>query len=106
MPILGGLLVTLFGGIAGFFAQYFGKKATVGLALVATLATITGALLLAMRAMIAAIAPVLGDGNFAVGVGIAIPPNFTACVSAIVSTWTACTLYSWKREALKLFAQA
>jgi hypothetical protein len=106
MPLLGALLVSLFGGIAGFIAQYFGKKATVGIALVATLATITGGLLLVMRAAIAAIVPIIGDGNFAVGVGIAIPSNFSSCMAAIVSTWTACTLYSWKREALKLFAQA
>lgn len=104
MPILGTLLVTLFSGFATFLVQFFGKKVTIGLAVVATLATITGLLLIAMRAAIAAIAPVVGDGNFAVGLSIAVPPNFTACVSAIVSTWSACTLYSWKREALKLFA--
>lgn len=106
MPLLAGLIVTLFSGFASFLVTYFGKKATIGLALVATLATITGLLLVAMRTAIAAVAPVIGDSNFAVGLSIAIPPNFSACVTAISGTWTACTLYSWKREALKLFAQA
>ncbi len=106
MPLLGSLLVSLFGAIASFFAQYFGKKLTIGLALVATMTTITGALLLAMRGLVAAVAPVIGGGNFATGIGIAIPYNASACFTAVVSCWTLCTLYTWKRKALSFFAQA
>lgn len=106
MPLAASLLVSLFGSLAGFFAQYFSKKLTVGLALVATLTLITSALLLAMRSAIATIAPVLGGGNFALGVGLAVPPNASACLTAIVTCWSVCTLYSWKRKALELFAQA
>jgi len=106
MPLLGSLLVSLFGSIAGFLAQYFSKKLTIGLAFVATLTAITAALLLGMRGLIAAIAPVLGQGNFAYGLSLAIPPNASACVTAIVACWSACTLYSWKRKALQLFSQA
>jgi len=106
MPLLASLLVSLFGAIAQFFVTYFTKKVAVGLALVATLTTITAALLLGMRGLIALIAPVIGDGNFAVGFGMAIPPNASACITAIVTCWSSCTLYSWKRKALELFAQA
>ncbi len=106
MPLFGSLLVSLFGAIAGFFVQYFSKKVTIGLAFVATMGLITAALLIAMRTAVAAVAPVLGGGNFAIGIGIFMPPNASACITALVATWGACTLYSWKREALRFFAQA
>jgi hypothetical protein len=106
MPILGSLLVTLFGSLAGFFAQYFSKKLTVGLALVATLTTITVALLVGMRLAVSIVQPVIGSGNFAYGLGIAFPANSATCITTMVSWWSACTLYTWKRKALQLFAQA
>ena len=106
MPLLGSLLVSLFGSLVSFFAQYFSKKLTIGLALVATMTAITGGLLLAMRGLLNTIAPIIGGGNFATGIGIAIPYNATACFTAVVSCWTMCTLYAWKRKALSFFAQA
>lgn len=106
MPLLASLLVSLFGSLATFLIQYFSKKVAIGLAMVATLTAITAGLLLAMRGLIAGIAPIIGGGNFAVGVGIAIPPNASACFTAIVACWTLCTLYTWKRKALTIFAQA
>jgi hypothetical protein len=106
MPILAALLVTLFTGLAGFLAQYVTKKMAIGLALVAVLATITVALLLAMRALIAGIAPTIGSGNISIGLSIAIPSNASACITAVIACWTMCTIYTWKKKALTLFAQA
>lgn len=106
MPILASLLVSLFGALAQFFVTYFTKKVAIGLALVATFGGITAALLIAMRLLISGVAPIIGTGNFAVGLAIAFPANASTCITAIVTCWTACTLYSWKRKALDLFAQA
>lgn len=106
MPLLGSLLVSLVGSLAGFFAKYVGSKMAMGLASVAALGIMLTALLALMRSTIAALAPVIADNNFGVGLGIAIPPNASACFTAWLTVWSACTLYVWKKKALELFNQA
>lgn len=103
MPLLGTLLVSLFGNVAAFFLKYFSTKIAVGLASVATLGGLIAGLLALLRVTVIGLTPIIGDSNFAVGVGIAIPPNASACITAFMTMWGACTLYVWQKKAMDLF---
>lgn len=105
MALLGALLVNLVGGLMGFFVHFVTKKIAFGLAVVATLATIVGVVLAAMRTLITALAVTLSDPLFQMGLAMGYPPNASACIAAIATSWAACTLYSWQRDALDLFAK-
>lgn len=107
MPLLGGLFVTLLNGLAGFFAHFLGKKVAFGLAAVALFTTLTAGLFALMRATVISLA----SGSQLTGIvgsmfATAIPPVAPACVSAIITVWTACTLYKWQAKSLDLFVKA
>jgi hypothetical protein len=105
MPLLGTLLVGLFGGLANFFAEFVGKK--VGVALAFTTA-LTGAFATLLLILGSVVAPLLGQLFSAypyVGwMGLAFPPVTSACVAALGATWAGCTLYKWEREVLRMAA--
>jgi hypothetical protein len=106
MPLLATLLVSLFSGIASFFAQYIGKKAAFGLAAVGIFSTLTAGLFALMRSTVNALA----NGTQLTGIvaqlfGAAIPPVAPACMSAIVTVWTGCMLYKWQAKALDIFTK-
>jgi len=105
MPILASLLINLVSGLAAFFAQFVTKKIAFGLAVTAALSAIVIALLTAMRTIITGIEVVVSNPHFLLGLSIALPDNAAACLTAIATTWAACTLYSWQKSALDLFAK-
>ena len=107
MPILAGLITSLFGALAGFLVQFVTKKIAFGLAAVAVVSGLVGALLLLMRGVVeplwsSAVAslPALG------WVGLAFPAAAEQSVTAWFAVWTACTLYSWQKTALAAFMRA
>jgi len=106
MPILAGLLVSLFSGLTTFLATYLSKKVAIGLAAAATLGSLYGALVVFMNA---AVAPILGSlfstsyGQF---IGLAFPPMAGTCLGIVATTWAACTLYAWQKKALEVFVAA
>jgi len=108
MPLLGGLLSNLFGGLVAWLAQYFTRKVAFGLATVAAYSTITLALYVAMRAALLALnSQVLALPEFwTMILGIAIPPAAPFCFSTYMTMWTACTVYVWQRDLLQIAIKA
>lgn len=108
MPLLGGLLTTLFGGFVGWLAQWFTRKVAFGLATVATMSGLTLALYVLMRATLGTLASSMtgAPGMFMQGLQMVIPPTAPACISSYISIWTACTVYTWQKDLLHLFAKA
>lgn len=102
MPIFASLLVGCFAQVAVFFAQWFGVRTAMGMAAVAVYSGLVVALLAFLKATIAAIVPVIGETNFGVGLGLAFPPNASACLTAWFTVWAACNLFTWKSRALNL----
>lgn len=106
MPILAGLLVSMFSALASMFALNLSKKVAFGLAAVTTLGTLYGGLVVVMNA---AVSPILGSlfstsyGQF---IGLAFPPIAGTCLGIIATTWAACTLYAWQKKALDVFVKA
>lgn len=108
MPILGGLLVSLFSGLVAWLTQYFTRKIAFGLAAVAASSALTLTLFVLMRGTLST---VLGFTSgtpqmFAQAMGMAMPPAAAPCISAYVTIWTACTVYVWQRDQLRLFVQS
>ena len=108
MPLLGGLFVSLFSGLVAWFTQWVTRKVAFGLASVAAMSGLTLALFVAMRLTLGTLAQMApgGGGMFMQGIGMMIPPVAPACVSMYVTMWTACTVYTWQRDLLHLFAKA
>jgi hypothetical protein len=106
MPLLAGLLVSLASGFAAFFTKYVTQKIAVGLAAVATIATLLAALLLLMRTTISPLAAAMFSTSYGSWAGLAFPPIAGTCLAAVVTTWSACTLYAWQKHALDAFLKA
>lgn len=104
MPLLAGLLISLVSTLAQFFVQFVTKKIAFGLAAVTTLSVITVALFSVLRGILSSVAMTISDPMVLMGLGMAVPNNAPLCISSLVACWTACTLYSWQRKALTLFA--
>jgi protein-S-isoprenylcysteine O-methyltransferase Ste14 len=103
MPLVAGLLVTLFAGVAEFFMRYVTKKVAFAAAAVATFAALTLAMWGLFTAALVGVAMSFPGGSaVTTGVWLMVPDNGPACLSAIFAMDTAAYLYRWNVENLKL----
>lgn len=108
MPILGGLLVNLFGGLVAFLVTWVSRKVAFGLAAVTMVSSLTLALFVLMRATL------LGLNTYVTGVpaiflqalGMVIPPAAPFVIASYITIWVACMAYRWQRDLIILFAKA
>lgn len=108
MPLLGGLFVSLFSGLVAWLTQYVTRKVAFGMAAVAAMTLLTAGLFVLMRTTLSAVLA-LSSGTpamFAQAMGMAIPPAAAACLSSYITIWTACTVYVWQRDQLRLFVMS
>lgn len=108
MPLLGGLLSNLFVGLVNWFAQFFGRKLAFGVSAVAAMSALTAALFVLMRGIVGPLLSQLDgtSGIFMDALQMAVPVVAPACLSTYVTVWTACTVYTWQRDLIHLFAKA
>lgn len=103
MPLLGALLVSLFGQLAGFFATYVTKKAANVAAFVTLSLALTAALWTALLALIAGVSwPSLP--GVATGLYLANAGAFAGLVSTVIATEVSITAYRYNLEAAKIVA--
>lgn len=106
MPILAGLLVTLFSGLASFLASFMSKKVAIGLAAATTLGGLYAGAVTAMNAIVAPLLGSLFSTAYGQFIGLATPPMAGTCLGIVAGTWAACTLYAWQKKALDIFVKA
>lgn len=108
MPLLGGLLTGLFSGLVAWLTQYVTRKVAFGLAAVGTFSALTLGLYVSMRFGLAALSGYTtgAPSMFVLGLQLVMPPAASFCVASYVTMWTACTVYTWQRDLLLLFAKA
>lgn len=108
MPLLGGLLVNLFGGLVAFLVTWVSRKVAFGLAAVAVMSGLTLGIYVAMRvALLALNTYVTGaPAIFIQALQMMIPPAAPFVISSYVTMWTACMVYTWQRDLLYLFAKS
>lgn len=105
MPILGSLLVSMFGGLVGFFTQWLTKKVAIGVAAVATFTALTLTLWSAIgAAMMTVVAVVPSDSALLIGLWVAWPDNAHTCIAATIAADTAIALYKWNTESLRILS--
>lgn len=105
MPMLAALMVSIFNGLINFFVTYFSKKVAIGLAAVAIFFTLTVSLFTVMTTAFSALVYQFpADSSLAMGLWVAVPPNFLACLSAAVACDTAVALYRWNVENLRILS--
>jgi hypothetical protein len=104
MPAFATIVITLVAALAEFLVLFVTKKIAFGIAAVTTLGFITIALFVTLRTVLGGIANMVSDPDVVRGIAMVVPDNVPACISAYVTVWCACTLYSWQRKALELFA--
>lgn len=108
MPLLGGLLVNLFGGLVAYLVTWVSRKVAFGLAAVTMSSALTLGLFVLMRSTIAALnAYSTGvPGMFLKALAMMIPPAAPFVFGAYVTVWTAVMVYRWQRDLIILFAKA
>ena len=107
MPLLATLLTSLFGSLAGWLAQFVGKKLAVGMAAVATLGALTATFYGGMSLLLNSVAAQIPDMPGAqIGMWVACPSNLPACYAAILSCDTTVALYRWSMKNLGYIVQS
>ena len=108
MPVLGTLFVNLFSGLVAWFAQYVTRKVAFGAAAVVAMSGLTLGLFVLMRTTLNLLANT-AHGAPAImmhALALSIPPVAPTCISTYITVWTACTVYTWQRDLLHLFAKS
>lgn len=108
MPLLGGLLVNLFGAVVLWLTQFVTRKIAFGVTAVAMMSFFTGALFVLMRAVLVSLSMSANGlpSILAEAIGLGVPPVASVCLGAYITTWTACTVYAWQRELVRTIASA
>lgn len=102
MPVIAGFFVTLVTSVLGYFGQKLAGKALYTAAAIAACVSLTVALTLFIKGLIAGIvyaSPAwLADG------AMFIPSNAAFCISAVLSAKAAKFVYEWNMQNLKFAA--
>jgi len=107
MPLLGSLLVNLFGGFVAWLLKFFTRKVAYGIAAVTMMSGFTLGLFVVMRTALLAINNSVSGASaiFVQAVAIGVPPVAPFCLSTYMTIWTACTVYTWQRDLLFIAAK-
>ena len=106
MPILAGLITSLFGGLASLIAYFWAKKISVTVLAVAAFALALTALMTVFNFAVSPLLYQLFSTQYGQFLGLAFPPIAGTCMTAIGGTWTACALYKLKIQSIRMSASA
>ena len=108
MPLLGGLLVNLFGAVVAWFSQWVTRKVAFGLAAVSMSSGLTLSLFMTMRFLLSMVSQSMGGvpAIFLEAVAVVMPPVAVFCVSTHITAWAACPAYKGQRDLLHLAVKA
>lgn len=104
MPLLAGLLQSLFGGLAAFLAGEASKRATMALLVSTGLVLASAALLTAFNLAVKPLVAAMFSTQFGQFIGLAFPPIAGNCLAAIGGTWAACGAYKLKVVSIRASA--
>jgi hypothetical protein len=94
MPLLGGLLVTLFGGLATWLTGFLSLRVAIAAAGIAAFSALTLALFAAASGLASGITAAF-PSIVMTGVWLMVPDNAIPCIAAIISCDTAMAIYRW-----------
>lgn len=106
MPLLAGLISSLFGGIASLVALVWAKKIGVTVVAVAAFAAALVALMATFNLLVAPLVQSMFSTSLGQFIGLAFPPIAGSCLASLATCWGACALYKLKVQAIKMSASA
>jgi hypothetical protein len=106
MPLLAGLISSLFGGVASFIALLWAKKLAVTTIAVAAFAASLVALMAAFNLLVAPFVAAMFSTQYGQFLGLAFPPLAGTCLASLGACWGACALYKLKIQSIKMSASA
>lgn len=107
MPLLGGLIASLFGWLAKFVIDWFGKRVANRVLIVGTFTAVFAAVMTALKLALEAVAGEIPGANWLlVGLSIGIPPTAATFLSIYAGIWAACRLYRWQVKAIEYVSGA
>lgn len=106
MPLLGGLIVSLFGGFATYLGAWFTAKVAAATAALATFLVINLAVVAAFVALVSTISVAWPGGIPTSFIWVMLPDNALLCISVMTGVDAAVLLYRWNTGALTLAATA
>ena len=106
MPLLAGLIGSLIGGLANFFAQMFVKKVAITAVAVLAFAAALLVLMAVFNGLVAPLVQSMFSTSFGQFIGLAFPPIAGTCMTSIATAWGACALYKLKVQSIKMSASA
>ena len=104
MPWFAGLFVSMFAGLASFFAQWITKKLALAAAAISTFAALTVALYASLSLILNALITTFPTGGSLVAtmIWLAVPDSLPAWIAGVIAADTAIALYRWNIENLRL----
>lgn len=104
MPLIGTLLVSLFGQMSGFLALYVGRKVAVAAASVTCLGLLYVAILACFHEIVTPLLGALFATAYGAALGLAFPPIAGTCMSAWILSEACTAAFRLNTESLKLAA--
>jgi hypothetical protein len=106
MGALGGLIGSLFTGLAGWFAAFMGQKLAVVVAAVTGFGILTVALFAGLATLLSSLVSAFPTAHiFTTFMWVAIPDQVPVGISAIIAADAAVALYKWNVKNLDFAAQ-
>jgi len=100
MPLLGALLVNLFGGLAAGIAAWIVKRGATKALIVAGLVAAVAALMTVFNTVITPLVASAFNTQYGQFIGLAFPPAAGTCLAAITTVWGACATYKLRERAV------
>jgi uncharacterized membrane protein (DUF485 family) len=108
MPLLAVFLGNMFGGLVAYLSAFLTRKAAFGVAISLVFTVLTTAFIVVFRATLASLnVGLIGAPAYMIqGIGLAVTDGVLTCTTTYITTWAACTAYTWQRDLLFLAANA
>lgn len=100
MPLLGGLLLNLFSGLAGGMASWFAQRTATKIVVTGALVFTAGALMIVFNTTVSPLVGSLFNTAYGQFLGLAFPPVAGTCMTAITTCWVACATYKLRERAI------
>ena len=104
MPLLAGLVSSLFTALATFLAKLFLARLAIRIAALAAIGVFGAALMVTFNTVVAPLVASAFNSSYGQFIGLAFPPVAGTCLAGLATLWVACTTYRLQVDATKLTA--
>ena len=104
MPLLAGLISTLFSALGAFLVKLFVAKLAIRIAAVAAIVAAGTALMTAFNGFVSPLVAAMFSSQYGQFLDLAFPPISGTCIAAFTGCWLACATYRLQVRAVNVTA--